>query len=113
MERRKKRESETPEDLFSFKTAATKFKMFKKEASRAMQTPEEKKAEELKEFSNLVFFELSSFIKYFSNFEVTFELANSLLTEAVEKFMTDREKAHNLYTELSSSQSNSQHMFSA
>ena len=54
----------------------------------------------------------AQFINFFINFGMPFDTANKLLSTACETFVTDVAKAHSLYTELRSSQSNPEQMFS-
>lgn len=77
------------------------------------QTKEQKEVQELKENSNLVYDVLSQFITFFINFNMPFDHANQLVSKACELFVTDESKAHGLYTELRSSQSNPEQMYSA
>lgn len=110
-ERRKRRHEIEQEE--SKKSTFEKFKsMANSKLKEAFKTKEEKLKEELKENSNLVYDVLSQFITFFINFSLPFSQANKLLTDFCEHYVTDRSKAHSLYTELRSSQRNPEKMFS-
>ena len=104
LDRKKRREDNEAEEEGTF--SLKKWNVLSKRIKEAVKSKEEKQADDLKEYSNMVYFELSTFVKFFINLQVPFEMANHLLQDAVERFVQDKEKAHNLYTELSSGQKN-------
>ena len=65
-ERKKKRDMAEAEEGGTFSTK--KFSVFSKAIKNLVKSKEEKQEEELKEYSNMVYFELSTFIKFFTNF---------------------------------------------
>ena len=76
-----------------------------------VQSKESKFNEEVKIHTNLIFNELSRYVQFLCNFNVSFEKANNLLIFLCDFYQMDKSKMHILLTELMSNQKNVSRMF--
>ena len=80
-------------------------------AKSIIQTKEEKARDDIRDNCNLVYYELSTFITFFVNLGMPFEVSRSLLVEVCDKLDQDKDKQLTLLTELRASQRNQTQMF--
>lgn len=107
LRRREQMEIDNENKTFSLK----KFAFATSKLQGLIKSKDDQMKEDLKDFSNMVFDEVSQFITFFINYNLPFRLAKNLLQWTSEQYVTDKQMQRQLMTELRSSQRNPERMF--